>query len=334
MPGGFPEGVFSGANQGNARGEVRVEETMMKFTKCTGPFLFAVTLAVACGDREKDSDPGNVVEVGGTVSGATVIEPGAICEAGGLRIQTGIDENDDGLLTDGEVTGSFTVCNGTDGEATAGDDGDPGDVGPMGESGNDGLATVSATSAASTAVCPAGGMVVSFGLDDNENGSLDSGEETSTTTICNGLVGEGACAPVAVVTPLSSGTPCEAGGVQIDFGSDSGDLGAGGAGGAPPGACDGALDPAEVSSSEILCNGVDGDDGDPGNMGDPGTDGADGSKMAVRLTGLLAGPICAAGGSLLESGVDDDEDGILDDAEVDRQHAVCVDGQPPVLDVP
>jgi hypothetical protein len=39
--------------------------------------------------------------------------------------------------------------------------------------------------------------------------------------------------------------------------------------------------------------------------------------------------ICTVGGSLLEVGVDDDEDGILDDGEVDEQHVVCLDGEMP-----
>jgi hypothetical protein len=309
--------------------EALVENTNMKFQMRTGLFLLGATIAAACGDGEKDSDPGNLVEVGGTVSSARAIEPGDICEAGGLQVRTGVDEDDDGALSETEVTGSFNICNGTNGEATDGENGDSGDIGPTGDSGTDGFATVSSTAAAMPGVCPAGGMVVTFGLDENENGSVDSGEETSTATICNGLVGDGACAPVVVVTPLSAGTPCEAGGVQIEFGPDSGDIGAGGAGGAPAGACDGMLDSAEISSTQVLCNGVDGDDGDPGNMGDPGTNGTDGSRMAVRLSNLTAGMICTVGGSLLEVGVDDDEDGILDDGEVDEQHVVCLDGEMP-----
>lgn len=189
--------------------------------------------------------------------------------------------------------------------------------------------------------------MISFGLDVNGSGILESSEVSSTTTICNGAGGGDSCAPVIKVTPVSPGALCTTGGVLIEYGTDSGELGAGGAGGAggsgsTPEACDGLLDPGEESMSEVVCNGpagadgtdgmngTDGTDGENGidgangNDGVNGVDGADGTNMAVRLSFVAAGNAnCVNGGMLLESGVDDNDDGVLDTAEVENQAYSC-----------
>jgi hypothetical protein len=58
--------------------------------------------------------------------------------------------------------------------------------------------------------------------------------------------------------------------------------------------------------------------------GADGADGTNGTNMAVRLTFVASGDAtCANGGMLLESGVDDNGNGILETGEVDQQNYSC-----------
>jgi hypothetical protein len=66
-------------------------------------------------------------------------------------------------------------------------------------------------------------------------------------------------------------------------------------------------------------NGAKGDDGEPGAKGDDGDDGesgANGKTSLIRSGRELAGANCAYGGVRFESGVDENADGVLADAEV------------------
>ena len=38
--------------------------------------------------------------------------------------------------------------------------------------------------------CPDGGILIHIGIDDNENGNLDTAERTETHSVCNGADGE------------------------------------------------------------------------------------------------------------------------------------------------
>lgn len=297
----------------------------MKWARHTCLMLWGAFVFVACGDNEPD-DEDAILQLGGTVSTARPIEPGEVCEAGGIFIQTGLDEDADGRLSEDEVSDSFNVCNGVSAEPTDGDNGTPGTPGIQGDAGNDGETTLTRLDAAPLSSCPAGGSLISIGLDTDSDGVLATAEVTSSAAVCNGQAGNSGCAPVVRVTPLTAGVDCPFGGLVIDFGAD-GDANAGGAGGVGGLVdCDGLLDPSELLSSRKLCNGADGPPGSDGMDGPAGNDGNDGSYTVVRISGVLAGAACPLGGSLLESGSDDDGDGLLDDAEVDRQDIVCVDG--------
>ena len=92
------------------------------------------------------------------------------CANGGTRIDVGVDDNADGVLSATEIDQTQYVCNG-------------------GSSNNTLLTSV--TSVAVNLGCDAGGRVVSYGLDNGDgsgtyaNGVLESGEVDASTTFCS-----------------------------------------------------------------------------------------------------------------------------------------------------
>lgn len=312
----------------------------MKLQMRASLYVLGAAMAVACGDGETD-EGGEVVVIAGSLVELSTIEPGSVCESGGTLIERGTDDDGDGELDSNEVEQSINVCSGADG---SGLEGPEGDSGADGAAGNDGVVTLSSVDAAVLEVCPAGGTVVSFGPDADGSGTLDEGEVSSTSTICNGPAGEDVCAPVLKVSPIGPGSSCAAGGILVEFGGDDGNVGAGGAGGAggaSAASCDGMLAETEVLGSETVCNGIEGekgvtgekgdpgekgDMGDPGDQGDPGADGSDGvagANMAVSLEIIASGAVCTSGGLQLDSGVDDNDDGILQASEIDDSVVSC-----------
>jgi subtilisin family serine protease len=61
------------------------------------------------------------------------IAPGAQCPTGGEQVNTGFDDNNNGVLDPNEITKSYVVCNGAKGDA-----GPPGPAGPAGPQGPEG----------------------------------------------------------------------------------------------------------------------------------------------------------------------------------------------------
>ena len=90
---------------------------------------------------------------------------GANCEAGGQKIEHGLDDDGDGTLEAGEVDGTVYVCNGSDGLTSliAMADEPPG------------------------ANCQYGGTKITSGIDDNDNGTLEAGEVDSTAYVCDSV---------------------------------------------------------------------------------------------------------------------------------------------------
>jgi hypothetical protein len=138
--------------------------------------------------------------------------------------------------------------------------------------------------------CPAGGVQVDMGVDDNANGTLDTAEIDSTEYVCNGLDGT-----ALAVSVEPDGLNCAAGGLKIETGADDD--------------ADGILDPAEVDLTRYVCDGA---------------AGAPSPATVVRSTPVAVGDaICPRGGFILASGADDSGDGLLQDAEVDFAQHVC-----------
>ena len=121
----------------------------------------------------------------------------------GDEIQSGVDNDHDGLLSDAERTSTTFVCNGQ-----AGQTGTPGTL-------------LTVTMEAPGAHCSAGGLRIDIGLDGEElNGALDPAEVTKTSYVCNGTTGGGGStgSPDAGASPdggpdatTAPPTPCGAG---------------------------------------------------------------------------------------------------------------------------
>ena len=139
----------------------------------------------------------------------TLSEGNSNCPDGGIQIDVGIDDDDNGSLDAVEIDQTSYICdgadgvNGTDGQDGAdginGTDGADGSQGPPGQDGADGTngsaspntMLTSISSPPATMGCDAGGRVMQQGLDNGDgggtaqNGVLESGEVDYTTTYCS-----------------------------------------------------------------------------------------------------------------------------------------------------
>ena len=118
----------------------------------------------------------------------TLSEGNPNCPDGGLQIDVGIDDDDNGTLDAVEIDQTTYICDGTDGQDGAnGADGTNGSASP-----NTMLTSISSPHA--TMGCDAGGRVIEQGLDNGDgggtaqNGVLESGEVDYTTTYCSKYV--------------------------------------------------------------------------------------------------------------------------------------------------
>lgn len=92
---------------------------------------------------------------------------GMNCENGGLKIDYGLDLNDDSELDDNEVQYTTYTCNGLNGD----------------------LSLINITDETEGTVCENGGIKIESGLDSNGNEFLDENEIQSTKYVCNGING-------------------------------------------------------------------------------------------------------------------------------------------------
>lgn len=209
---------------------------------------------------------------------------GANCDSGGLKIETGADLSGDGILDADEVESTQYVCSGADGE-----------TGATGGDGSDGLGTlVVTTDEPAGANCAEGGQRVDFGVDDNEDGVLDAAEIDGTAFVCDGVTGTAGLQALVLQTPIAPGAECATGGVQIDSGIDT--------------SADGVLDAGEITDTNIVCNGADGNDG---------------LDSLITLTAEPAGANCDNGGTRIDSGLDTDGSGVLDAGEITDTGFAC-----------
>jgi hypothetical protein len=83
-----------------------------------------------------------------------------------------------------------------------------------GVNGVDGLSAAISRSVADSSLCPAGGSIISFGLDKDKNGILGNNEVTQVALVCNGLSGvdgkAGSNAPPTPFSIVSLLAPCAA----------------------------------------------------------------------------------------------------------------------------
>lgn len=229
--------------------------------------LLALVYLAACSGEQ--GPPGTGVAL------RTAVEPpGASCASGGLRVQTGVDDDRDGILDDLEVDATVYVCDGAAGQAGQSvtpslenpgttcpeggvrltpDGGAPffvcnGTPGATGAPGSDGE-SVTVTPEPAGAACAYGGQKLQVG----------SG---TATYVCDGAPGAtGAPGESVAMTPEPAGANCTYGGQKLQVG-----------GGAPAYVCDGA----------------------------PGAPGSDG--LSVTMTPEPPGANCLFGGVALQVG--------------------------------
>lgn len=191
------------------------------------------------------------------------------CADGGSRIETGPDTDGNGRLDDPEVTNTSFVCNGAAGQQTL----------------------VAVTAEPAGANCTAGGQRVETGVDLNEDGTLQASEISSTSYVCNGEDGQDGSGGNAVrVSSEAAGANCPNGGTRIETGPDSNG--------------NGTLDPGEVTNTTFACQGA-------------------ASTTLVTTTSEPAGANCTNGGLRIDTGVDDNDDGVLGASEIDSTQFVC-----------
>lgn len=198
----------------------------MKQTIFLGLILSQTVLFTNC----KKGDQGPKGDTGKNSLVRYKAEPaGTNCAAGGVKIETGIDTNGNGVLDDAEVTASQTkyICNGV--------------TGPAGANGQVTLTKTTNEPAGSN--CGAGGVKIEVGVDANNNGTLDASEVLTAMTrfICNGSTGLNS---LVRTTAEPAGANCTYGGVKFESGLDANK--------------NGLLDNNEVtvSQTQYVCNGA------------------------------------------------------------------------------
>lgn len=269
----------------------------------------ASTIAVCNGETGEQGIPGTNALIRSTDEPA-----GDNCDVGGVRIDVGADDDDDGTLDEGEVDQTTYACDGPQGQT--------------------GLRTLTESEPVGPPLCEDVGVRIVYGLDQDDDGELDEGEITSTEVLCRGGAGE---ETLVEFDPEPAGANCVVGGVRVSSGVDlNGDR---------------VLDEAEVTEIAFVCDPVrslvrtrtstscanggsrievgpdlDGD----GELADTEVNeitnvcaGEDAGRSLVVTIPEPAGANCAAGGQLVEIGFDDNEDGVLQAGEVETSKYVC-----------
>jgi hypothetical protein len=286
----------------------------------------------------------NGVDGKNTLAKTTTEAAGANCTTGGVKIEYGLDANNNGTLDVSEINATLTryVCNGATGAQ-----GIQGVAGTNGTNGTDGTnALAKTTTEAAGANCTTGGVKIEYGLDANNNGTLDVSEINATLTryVCNGATGAQGIQGVAGVpgtngtngaqgiqgvagtngtngtdgkntlaktTTEAAGANCTTGGVKIEYGLDANS--------------NGTLDVSEINATltRYVCNGatgaqgIQGLTGAQGIQGVAGTNGTNGLNALIKTTTEPAGANCTNGGTKMETGLDANGNGVLDVSEID-----------------
>ncbi len=229
---------------------------------------------------------------------------GANCTTGGVKVEYGLDANNNGTLDVAEINAALTkyVCNGAVGATgetgTQGIQGATGVQGPIGLTGATGVTGPAGTNGQNTlakttteaagANCSTGGVKVEYGIDTNNNGTLDVAEINATLTkyICNGATGaQGPQGPQGIQGATG------AQGIQGETGAQG---------------------PIGLTGS----TGATGATGTQGIQGATGPAGTNGQNTLAKTTTEAAGANCTTGGVKVEYGLDTNNNGTLDVAEI------------------
>ncbi len=166
----------------------------------------------------------SIAACGRSPSGLVDVTPepaGSNCPAGGLAFSTGIDDDGDGALSSAEIDETQYVCD---------------------ASGDSSAVLIRQDALAPGEQCPAGGVIVASGVDDDGDGVLSAGEVDSSTAVCNGQMGAmgtstGSVLRLDVEPP---GENCPNGGTAVRAGIDVNG--------------DGDLDDPEIATTRYVCH--------------------------------------------------------------------------------
>lgn len=225
-------------------------------------YLIVSIFFIAC-EGDEGSQGSNGIN---TLVNMSVENPGINCENGGVKIETGLDNNFNGTLDGTEVQNTKYVCNGVNGKNS--------------------LTTV--IKEPKGVSCENGGIKINSGLDLNKNGVLEENEITSTAYVCNGTDGN---TNLTRTTNENSGGNCGNGGLKVEYGLDLNK--------------DGILDDNEVKYTTYVCNGI------------------NGNLSLVNITDEAKGGACGNGGIKIESGLDTNNNKVLDNSEIQITKYVC-----------
>ena len=245
---------------------------------------------------------------------------GEPCSVAGFKVETGVDSDGDGILSEAEVATVDHVCQGEDGssalvssapvgpseecplggfEVTSGVDANNNGVADEGETSsfticNAGQGTPGLNSLVLVSEempgdqCVTGGQKLETGLDANNNGTFEQDENPTVTYICNGATGTH-----AMVNVVEAGDACATGGFNIYYGVDAD--------------ANGNLDEAEWSVATV-CNGV---------QGTPGL------NNLILVSEESPGAQCVTGGQKVETGLDANNNGTLEQDENPTVTYIC-----------
>ena len=199
--------------------------------------VFAVSLLTlaACGGGGGNDPQANAGDHSVAVRSKPLPAGDADCPNGGILVESGIDENGNGLLDDNEVDKTEKVCNGQDGAD-----------GSDGSNGLDALVSTSTINTGDT-TCPNGGILVETGIDSNRNGSLDNDEVSKSEKLCNGQSGSNGLNSLVAFSDEPAGANCPYGGMRVDSGLD--DNG------------NGTLESGEIDQTGFVCSHIAGEIG-------------------------------------------------------------------------
>ena len=135
------------------------------------------------------------------------------CPTGGILIHSGIDVDENGLLSQDEIVSSEAVCDGLIG--SNGTNGQSGLAGAQGDGGSQGAPALVENIQPSPAVCPSG-IILRFGVDDGSgdavafDGQLHDDEVRSSIQICSVALLYGPISDFATGTANGLTTNCDA----------------------------------------------------------------------------------------------------------------------------
>lgn len=165
-------------------------------------------------------------------------------------------------------------------------EGEEGDTGIQGFDGISSLINITDENAGNN--CENGGLKIEIGLDNNSNEILEINEVQNTKYVCNGINGNSSLTTV-ITEPTS--TNCENGGIKINSGLDING--------------NGDLEENEITSSAYVCNGI------------------DGNISLTKITNENSGMNCENGGLKIDYGLDLNDDGELNDNEIQYTTYTC-----------